>query len=119
MTTQHDDVIFHMALLQDWQTGLEMGEYSCQSLPMEGFIHFSRAEQVIATANRHYHGVSGLVLLRVNVKKLTARLKYETAPNGEIYPHLYGPLNLDAVEKVVDFPPNTDGSFSSLPDQIV
>ncbi len=119
MTTQNEKTIFHIAFLRDWQTALENGKYSCQSLTTEGFIHFSQAEQVVATANRHYHGVSGLVLLRVNVKKLTARLKYETSTNGEIYPHLFGPLNLDAVEKVVDFSPNSDGVFTNLPDQIL
>lgn len=117
--TSRTDVIFHIASLEDWKKSLEMGEYICPSLKSEGFIHFSTSDQVVSTANRHYIGTSGLVLLRVDVPKLSATIKYELAANGEIYPHLYGPLNLDAVEKVVDFPPNPDGTFSEFPDQIL
>lgn len=111
------NVIFHMTDSALWQKSLEHGEYVCPSLEQEGFIHFSLADQVVSTANRHYHGVTGLVLLKVAINRLSARLKYEAVPGGETYPHLYGPLNLDAVEKVYEFSPAPNGDFIEMPDK--
>ncbi len=92
-----------------------MGEYKCESLENEGFIHFSLVNQVLETANRHYHATNGLVLLKINVERLSTTLKFETAPWGESFPHLYGPLNLDAVEKVFEFTPDSNGDFVEMP----
>lgn len=113
---KHPEKIYHIAENVHWAKGLEQGEYRCPSLESEGFIHFSTVDQVIATANRHYHGVSGLLLVTIFADKLTARLKYENVPTGEYFPHLYGPLNLDAVEKVRAFEPDANGDFLAMPD---
>ena len=58
-----------------------------------------------------FKGKSGLILLVIDDSKVTPEIKYEDAGNGKLYPHIYGPLNIDAVVKVVDFPPKSDGSF--------
>lgn len=108
--------IYHITSSQAWESALDLGQYSGDTLEAEGFIHFSGKEQVIATANRYYRGKTGLLLLQVNVKRLAARLKYEAAPSGEIFPHLYGQLNLDAVAKVYPFEPEGNGEFISLPE---
>jgi uncharacterized protein (DUF952 family) len=108
-------VIYHIANGGQWAKSLEAGAYAGDTLETEGFIHFSFDHQVLATANRHYHGVTGLVLLRVNPAKLSAELKYEVAPIGDTFPHLYGALNLDAVEKVFEFLPDASGDFVKLP----
>jgi uncharacterized protein (DUF952 family) len=107
--------IYHIANADQWARSLEAGSYSGDTLEKEGFIHFSFDHQILATANRHYHGVKGLVLLRVIPGKLSPELKYEVAPIGETFPHLYGPLNLDAVDKVFEFTPNESGDFVKLP----
>lgn len=112
-------IIYHIASADLWRKSLESGEYAGDSLEKEGFIHFSLKEQVLPTANRHYHGTSGLVLLQVNVDRLSAGLKYEKSPLGETFPHLYGPLNLDAVEKVFEFVPAANGDFVEMPDGII
>jgi uncharacterized protein (DUF952 family) len=109
------NIIYHIANANQWAKSLEAGAYEGDTLKTEGFIHFSFDHQVLATANRHYHGVRGLVLLKVNTSKLSPELKYELAPIGETFPHLYGPLNLDAVEKVFDFSPDAAGNFVKLP----
>ena len=103
-------IIHHICPRTDWQAAQENGEYRAESLDIEGFIHFSRAEQVQGTANNYYRGQQGLVLLKVVVTKLTAVLKWEDS-GEDIFPHLYGPLNLDAVVDVEDFPPDPDGGF--------
>jgi len=109
------NVIYHIANADQWAKSLEAGTYAGDTLEKEGFIHFSFDHQILATANRHYHGVKGLVLLRVVPEKLSPVLKYELAPIGETFPHLYGPLNLDAVDKVFEFTPDESGDFVKLP----
>ncbi len=62
-------------------------------------------------ANFLYRGRTNLVLLCVRPDRLTAELRYEALTTDEPYPHLYGPLNLEAVARVVPFPPLLDGTF--------
>lgn len=110
-----EKTIYHIVSNDLWIKSLEQGEYRGDTLDTEGFIHFSLVNQVLATANRHYHGVKGLVLLQVNSERLSSELKYEAAPWGESFPHLYGALNLDAVTSVFDFIPDANGDFVKLP----
>jgi uncharacterized protein (DUF952 family) len=92
--------------------------YAPDSLRSEGFIHCSTPAQLIDTANRFYRGQDDLVVLHIEESRLTAELKYEASamPHGEgtgqMFPHLYGELNVEAVERVVELPCEADGSFS-------
>lgn len=105
-------VIYHITQHAAWEDALFRGVYRAQSLETEGFIHASTLEQVIGTANLLFHGQPGLVLLVIDPGRLQAELRYEIAPGtGQKFPHIYGPLNLDAVERVVAFPPGPQGSF--------
>ncbi len=71
---------------------------------------------MLGVANTLYHGRRDLVLLVVDVTRLHAPLRYEDCyAAGQAYPHLYGPLNLDAVIAVYDFTPQADGTFSLPP----
>jgi uncharacterized protein (DUF952 family) len=110
------EMIYHITTEKAWKNALQSGQYVGDTLETEGFIHFSGKEQVVATANRYYQGTSGLLLLQVVVKRLACKLKYEAGPSGELFPHLYGPLNMDAVEKVSHFKPESNGNFVSLPE---
>jgi len=69
----------------------------------EGFIHLSTAEQLPGVAGRYYAGVEDLVLLHVDPDLLVAPLVYEDVPGVGSFPHLYGPLNVDAVVRVEPF----------------
>ena len=95
--------------------------YAPDSLRSEGFIHCSTLAQVIDTANRFYRGQRDLVVLYIDESQLTAELKYEAPamPRGEgagdLFPHLYGKLNVEAVERVVELRCEADGTFR-LPD---
>jgi uncharacterized protein (DUF952 family) len=106
--------IVHMATRDAWQSAQEAGTYRAPSLESEGFIHFSTPVQVVRVANALYAGRTDLVLLVVDPWALIAELRYE-APvhedSAELFPHLYGPLNLDAVKSVLPFPPGPDGTF--------
>lgn len=106
-------MIIHITSHADWRQAQLVGVYRAESLEREGFIHCSTPAQLLATAERYYRGVAGLALLVIDPDRLAARLVYEDSYGaGQEYPHLYGPLNLDAVVQVHDFPPGPDGHFA-------
>jgi uncharacterized protein (DUF952 family) len=111
--------IVHICERQEWEAALKSavqaeGEYRAVSLEEQGFIHASRPEQALETANRYYRGRGDLVLLWIDVERLLPELRWEGA-TGEIFPHIYGPLNLGAVKAAIVFPPEGDGIFRKLP----
>ena len=63
----------------------------------DGFIHFSTAAQVVETAARHFAGAGDLMLVAVDADVLAGALKWEPSRGGDLFPHLYGALPLDAV----------------------
>lgn len=75
----------------------------------DGFIHFSTAEQVRETAAKHFAGEAGLVLVAIDVARLSAALKWEPSRGGALFPHLYAPLSLDAVAWVRPLPLGAEG----------
>ena len=102
--------LFHITTRSAWTAALAAGAYRSPTLDTEGFIHLSRDEQLLATANRFFRGQAGLVVLVVREDRLSARLANESA-DGELFPHLYGELNLDAVTDVFDLPLEADGTI--------
>jgi histidine triad (HIT) family protein len=108
--------ILHIAKKSDWEKARAKGELAPSSLEREKFIHFSFPAQVVESANRHYRGEKDLVLLRVDPNKLKASLKLEPSRGGEEFPHLYGPLNVDAVMEAMPFQEFGSEGFS-LPAQ--
>jgi len=78
----------------------------------DGFIHFSTAEQLAGTLARHYAGKTGLLLIAVDVEKLGPALRWELSRGGELFPHLYGELDLGAVTGVREIATGADGSHS-------
>ena len=100
------DRIFHLALAADWAAAQETGDYRIstlgRTLEQEGFIHASREDQWRATKQRFYADVpEELVLLEIDPARLTAELRNEEVPEAaDSFPHIYGPLNLDAVVEV-------------------
>ncbi len=108
-----DAPILHICPVSDWQAARESGEYRPPSLAQEGFIHCSRPEQILATANRFYSGVKDLCLLWIDPRRVKAEIRWEPA-HGEAFPHIYGPLNADAVFYQHAFHPDPDGVFRSF-----
>jgi uncharacterized protein (DUF952 family) len=113
-------IILHITPRTTWEK--DTVDYHAESLVTEGFIHLSTPEQVIPVANAVFKGQSDLVLLVIDPQKLTFPLKYEAPfqtltanPEHEQqqrFPHLYGPLNRDAVIQIINFNPNLDGTFT-------
>ena len=103
--------LFHITEQVSWDQAQTNGVYTAPSLETEGFIHLSSRDQVIGTANRFYQGQLGLVLLEIESDRLQEKLQYDSVPGHGTFPHLYGPLNLDAVIRTLPLTPNSDGHF--------
>lgn len=93
-------MIFHLIEPELWSAAIEAGEYAPASLAAEGFIHFSFAEQVAETANRHYRDAQALVALEVDPARLAGQVRVEPSGDHGDFPHLYGPLDPTAVSAV-------------------
>lgn len=112
--------IFNIISQDEWQNFIESKEklYFAPSLEKEGFIHNSTLEAVLPVANSVYKGKENVLLLMIDPKKLTSELKYEypETKKEELkkyqFPHIYGPLNVDAVIEVVSLVKGSDGSFN-------
>jgi uncharacterized protein (DUF952 family) len=115
--------VYHIVPREDWEAAHAKGEYRPASVDAQGFVHCSTRAQVVETANDNFRGEDGLVLLCVDTAKVTPALRYEpgdmpgqVSQDHELFPHIYGPLNLDAVTRVLAFPSRADGSFSLPPE---
>ena len=103
-------VIYHICRKEEWAAATAAGRYGGSSQDRaDGFIHFSAADQVEASAAKHRAGQDGLVLLAVDAAALGDRLKWEPSRGGALFPHLYGDLPLAAVRRVDDLPLGPDG----------
>jgi uncharacterized protein (DUF952 family) len=111
-------LILHITTRIEWETAVATAIYRADSLETDGFIRCSTLEQVIGVANAQFQGRSDFILLCIDPARLDAPLIYEDCyESGQKFPHVYGPLNLNAVVSVMDFPPGAGGNFA-LPDEV-
>src|ERR1044071_3700617 len=113
--------IYHITSQTAWDNAQAQGEYLAPSLSVEGFIHCSTIAQVLPVAENFYKGQHGLIILVIDPAKLISKLQWEApservpSPKGmaedQKFPHIYGPLNLNAVTKTVKLETNSDGNF--------
>jgi predicted cupin superfamily sugar epimerase/uncharacterized protein (DUF952 family) len=113
MNTPNDHAVFHLCSRAAAQSALASGQYRADSLEHEGFIHLSRAHQVLPTARAYFAGVPDIVVLVIDPTLLSAPLLYEppaplpsdtpkTDEPGELYPHCYGPIDAVAIVDVME-----------------
>jgi uncharacterized protein (DUF952 family) len=110
-------LIYHIATAADWEQARRDGQYTTstlgRTLAEEGFIHASTAAQVAPVAEAFYRDAPDLVLLVIDTERVGPPVRYERVPGQpDPYPHIYGPLNLDAVAATRPFPAGPDGRFS-------
>jgi uncharacterized protein (DUF952 family) len=109
---QNYDLIYHILPRSAWVQAQKEGRYIPDSLDSEGFIHCSTLEQVTGSANKYFEGEDDLLLLEIQKVKVKPEIRFEDlADEGMRFPHIYGPLNLDAVLGAVPFQKNADGAF--------
>jgi uncharacterized protein (DUF952 family) len=115
-------MIYHLTALHAWREAQERGEYRAASMESEGFIHCSTQAQVLPVANNFYQGQPGLLMLKIDPSLLSSELRWEPpsggspppgVAEGDPFPHVYGPINLDAIVKVYELESNPDGSYKT------
>jgi uncharacterized protein (DUF952 family) len=97
-------LIYKILSVTDWEAARRAGRFEGSADDRrDGFIHFSDGEQAIATARKYFAGQSDLMLLAVDAARL-ADLRWEPSQDDALFPHLYGPLELDAVTQADRLP---------------
>ncbi|AVT33982.1 DUF952 domain-containing protein [Plantactinospora sp. BC1] len=112
-------MIFHIAEASDWAAAQESGDYRVstrgRSLADEGFIHASRRGQVLGVAEAAYADAGPLLLLHIDPDRLVSPVRDDEVEPGIFFPHIYGPINLDAVVAVAPLERTVDGRFVMPP----
>lgn len=109
--------IVHFCPRAHWQAARAEGHYAADTLATEGFIHCSTLEQVHIPANALAWGRTDLVLLEIDESALPEPPRWEADPSDPramAFPHVYGPIPLEAVVAVRDFRPDAEGRFHPL-----
>lgn len=108
------DFIYHITSRDSWSSAQKSGSYSAESLTNEGFIHCSKIDQILCVASTIYPDQFGLVILVIDLSKLKSDVRWEAGTDkaDENFPHIYGPLNLEAVVRTLNFEPGQNGIFS-------
>jgi uncharacterized protein (DUF952 family) len=102
--------IYHLVSRSTWEAA-PPGPYRVPSLETEGFIHCSNREQVSRSANKFYPNESEMLLLAIDPARLTSELRDEEGRPGELFPHIYGPINREAIVEVILLERGTDGHW--------
>jgi uncharacterized protein (DUF952 family) len=93
-----------------WREAEEMGALNGSPADRaDGFLHFSTAAQIRETAERYFAGQDGLVLIAADKDQLGEALRFEPSRGGALFPHLYGPLPLEAAVFARPLPLLEDG----------
>jgi uncharacterized protein (DUF952 family) len=95
-------IVYHVTTKAEWNKARQTGHYEAPSLSSEGFIHCSQENQVAGVLERYFEGQTNLVKLVIDSDQLRSKFVFEWSPSmADSFPHIYGPLNLDAVIGVV------------------
>lgn len=108
--------IYHVAFRTDWAEAVAAGEYHIstrgKTVEEQGYIHASTAAQVAGVANAFYADAEDLLVLVIDPEKLTAPLRYDPVPGADApFPHIYGPLNVEAVTGTGELRRDADGRY--------
>ena len=102
--------IYKICPASTWREAERQGDYrGSADDARDGYIHFSTATQVAETARKFFAGQTGLFLIEVDVDALGPALRWERSRNDELFPHLYGELDLGAVLSVTNLNMRSDG----------
>jgi uncharacterized protein (DUF952 family) len=109
-------VIYHLVPIDYWEAQLPDRLYVPADFAREGFIHCTRgADQIAVVANRYYRNDRRAWHVVVIAEQIvSSEIKYEPGADGVLYPHIYGPLNREAVLNVLPMPRDPEGAFQPL-----
>lgn len=111
-TSASERFIYHIVAAEEWRDQRSNQPYEADSLASEGFIHCTgEVERLLWVAERFYREQPGdFFVLVINTDALQSPLRWEEADN-HLFPHIYGPINMDAVAQIVPFPRGDSGAF--------
>ena len=112
------NTILHITPRDRWAKAKNIGTYRSETLASEGFIHCSKVAQVIGSANRFFKQQQDIVILVIDIDRVTSEIRSEGTDPNNLFPHIYGELNIDAVIQSIDLEANPDGFFI-LPKELV
>lgn len=96
------EFIYHITTQSEWEQAKLNHEYLPKNYEADGFIHCSIERQISGVLERFYQGHKNLVKLKIEKEKVNRPVLFELAHDiNELFPHIYGSLNLDAVVEVV------------------
>ena len=96
------EYIYHVTTLKEWEAAKIKNEYTPAGYEQDGFIHCSIEKQIPGVLDRFYKGQTGLVKLKIEKEKVQRPVLFELALDlDELFPHIYGALNLDSVVEVI------------------
>ena len=110
-------MIYHIATKTEWESQADAPTYAPNRYKQDGFIHCSEQHQLEPVAESNFRGRDDLVLLELMPTKLNPETRYESG-GREKYPHIYGPINKDAVNRTIEVQCNDDGLFDGVFDSI-
>jgi len=106
-------LIYKVVSAQEWSVAKEQGEFLGAAIDLtDGYIHFSTAEQLRETVEKHFAGQTDLLLVGVDVNRLGEELKWEPSRGGALFPHLYAPLSIESVVTTNEMPLGEDGQHA-------
>ena len=96
------EFIYHVTTLKEWEAAKIKNEYTPVNFEQDGFIPCSIEKQIPGVLDRFYKGQTGLVKLKIEKEKVQRPVLFELAVDlDELFPHIYGALNLDSVVEVI------------------
>jgi len=96
------EYIYHITTLKEWEATKLKNEYKPANYEQDGFIHCSVEKQITGVLDRFYKGQTGLVKLKIEKVKVQRPVLFELAEDlDELFPHIYGALNIDSVVEVI------------------
>jgi uncharacterized protein (DUF952 family) len=105
-------MIYHIALPPCWQAAIADGVYTPPGFAADGFIHCCTAEQIAGVIDRYFRGEANLLVLSIDPQAVAAEIRWEDLTgSGVAYPHIYGPLDVAAVQAALPFSPEPDDVF--------
>lgn len=101
-------LIYHIVTPKVWEKFKDKDFYEAESLQTEGFIHCSFRGQLEAVLQRYYSDAEKVLILEIETEKLVSKLIEEPSTGGEIYPHIYGAINREAIIAITERSPRFD-----------
>lgn len=103
--------IYKILCQEAWEAAVAAGRFDGAAIDLQdGYIHFSTAAQAQETAAKHFRGQAGLVVAAFDAEDLGPLLKWEPSRGGQLFPHLYGPLDPALARGLADAPLGVDGA---------